>query len=381
MLRLDPFALDRTWQALSRAGLSGALFTDYYNVSYLTGYTMFLENGPSPFTRGAATVLMLPNEVHLVAEGPADEAQRANWSGTATGYPGYSAVGAITGVSEFVNATLAMLRQRLPASGRFGLEPAHLPAAIYRPLTEGTSRTWVDLSPQLMLQVRAVKSDEELARIGAACRLAEVGQLAVRDLVASPGLTELEVYNGAKQRIELAAGQRVALQNALHGGPRSAYPVPGMPTTDVLREGDLIISDMVPYFGGYWADSCSTFAVGRVVTDEARQMHAISRNAFERGFEAARPGITGGALAEIVLGEVQRAGFDYDHHTGHGVGVSNHEEPRITPGSETVLEPGMVVLLEPGVYKPGVGGCRQERMFRITDDGAELMTHNPLELV
>ena len=47
---------------------------------------------------------------------------------------------------------------------------------------------------------------------------------------------------------------------------------------------------------------------------------------------------------------------------------------------ETVLEPGMVVLLEPGVYIPEVGGCRQERMFLITDDGAELMTNNPLDL-
>lgn len=380
MLRLDPFALDRTWQALTQAGLTGALFTDYYNVSYLTGYTVFLENGPSPFTRGAAAVLLLPNEVHLVAEGPAAEVRRANWTGTATGYAGYSATGSITGVSEFVSATLAMLRQRLPASGRFGFELAHLPAAIHGPLVGGTARTWVDLPPRLMLQARAVKSEDEIARIGAACRLAEVGQLAVRDLVASPGLTELEVYNGAKLQIELAAGQRVALQNALHGGPRSAHPVPGMPTNDVLHEGDLIISDMVPYFDGYWADSCSTFAVGRVVTDEARRMHSIARDAFERGFAAARPGITGGALAAIVQGEVQRAGFDYDHHTGHGVGVSNHEEPRITPGSETVLEPGMVVLLEPGVYTPGVGGCRQERMFRITDDGAELMTHNPLEL-
>lgn len=379
-MRLDPFALDRTWRALTQAGLTGALFTDYYNVSYLTGYTTFLENGPSPFTRGAAAVLLLPDEAHLVAEVPAAEVRRENWTGTATGYPGYSATGAITGVREFVDATLAMLRQRLPASGRFGLELAHLPAAIHGPLTESASRTWVDLDPQLMLQVRAVKSEEELARIAAAGRLAEVGQLAVRDLVQTPGLTEIEVYNGAKLRIEQAAGQRIALQNALHGGERSAYPVPGMPTNEVLQAGDLIISDMVPYFDGYWADSCSTFAVGGVVTDVARRMHAISRDAFERGFEAARPGITGGALVEIVQGEVKRAGFVYDHHTGHGVGVSNHEEPRITPGSETVLEPGMVVLLEPGVYTPGVGGCRQERMFRITENGAELMTHNPLEL-
>jgi Xaa-Pro aminopeptidase len=143
----------------------------------------------------------------------------------------------------------------------------------------------------------------------------------------------------------------------------------------------LIISDMVPCLDGYWADSCSTFAVGGVVTDQARAMHAIAREAFERGFEAIRPGITGDELATIVQGAVRGHGYDYWHHTGHGVGVSNHEEPRITPGSATVLAPNMVVLLEPGVYVEGFGGCRQERMIRVTDDGAELMTNNPLTLV
>jgi len=380
-MRLDSFKLNRALETLHHAGLDGALFTDYYNVSYLTGYTMFLENGPSPFTRGAAAVLLLPNEIHLVAESPHESVQADDWSGTVVPYVGYSAEGSITGTREFLSTTLGMLHDHLPASGHFGYELSHLPAAIYAPLSAETSRSWLDLPSQMMLQVRAVKSADELRRLQTAAHLAEVGQAAVHRLVAEPGRSEIEVYNGAKQAMEVSVGGRFALQNALHGGPNSAVPVPGMPTDYELQAGDLLISDIVPFFDGYWADSCSTFAVGRVVTDESHRIHAVAREAFEMGFEAIRPGISGHQLAAIVKGTVQKYGHDYSHHTGHGVGVSNHEEPRITLGSQTLLEPDMVVLLEPAVYIEGLGGCRQERMIRVTADGAELMTHNPLVLV
>jgi Xaa-Pro dipeptidase len=70
---------------------------------------------------------------------------------------------------------------------------------------------------------------------------------------------------------------------------------------------------------------------------------------------------------------------DYPHHTGHGVGVAPHEEPRIVPGGETVLAPGMVVALEPGTY-PGPWGMRVERLALITDTGCEILSKHDLAL-
>ncbi|MCB0162029.1 MAG: M24 family metallopeptidase, partial [Caldilineaceae bacterium] len=64
------------------------------------------------------------------------------------------------------------------------------------------------------------------------------------------------------------------------------------------------------------------------------------------------------------------------HHTGHGVGVSGHEEPRIVPYNDRVLAEGMVILLEPGIYLPGVTGVRQEDALLVTADGATLLTHS-----
>ena len=73
---------------------------------------------------------------------------------------------------------------------------------------------------------------------------------------------------------------------------------------------------------------------------------------------------------------IDAAGYPvYPHHTGHGVGVSGHEEPRIVPYNEQVLEEGMVIMLEPGIYFPGETGVRLEDALLVTRDGAELLTH------
>jgi len=72
-------------------------------------------------------------------------------------------------------------------------------------------------------------------------------------------------------------------------------------------------------------------------------------------------------------------GLDYPHHSGHGLGADWHEEPRIVPGSDTVLEAGMVVAFEPGNYGEDLG-VRVEQIVLVTDDGCEALSQHSLDL-
>ena len=147
----------------------------------------------------------------------------------------------------------------------------------------------------------------------------------------------------------------------------------GPPGPGIVREGDLAIVDLVPRLRGYFGDSCSTIATGEVPA-QVRSAHARCNDALERGLAALRPGVRAGDLD--ALGH---EGLDYPHHTGHGVGSAAHEEPRIVPGSETVLAPGMIVALEPGLY-PGPWGMRVERLALVTDAGCEVLSTHALTL-
>jgi Xaa-Pro aminopeptidase len=96
--------------------------------------------------------------------------------------------------------------------------------------------------------------------------------------------------------------------------------------------------------------------------------------ALARGVDALRPGARAADIDKCL-----RTGLDYPHHTGHGLGCAYHEEPRIVPRGETVLEAGMVVALEPGSYGNG-SGVRCEQICLITDDGCEIISGHELEL-
>jgi Xaa-Pro aminopeptidase len=77
-------------------------------------------------------------------------------------------------------------------------------------------------------------------------------------------------------------------------------------------------------------------------------------------------GTTGSAIDAFARAALWGHGLDYDHGTGHGVGVylGVHEGPhRISKAPNTIaLQPGMIVSNEPGYYKDGEYGIRIENL-------------------
>jgi Xaa-Pro dipeptidase len=108
-------------------------------------------------------------------------------------------------------------------------------------------------------------------------------------------------------------------------------------------------------------------------------MHAAACDALRLGLDALRPGVSGAEVDVLVRSAMANAGWEYPHHTGHGLGFRWHEEPRIVPGGPTLLEPGMVVALEPGAYVDGLG-VRVEQVAVITETGHRLLSRHSIDL-
>ncbi|MGH2783040.1 MAG: M24 family metallopeptidase, partial [Thermoleophilaceae bacterium] len=86
-----------------------------------------------------------------------------------------------------------------------------------------------------------------------------------------------------------------------------------------------------------------------------------------------------GVAREII--DAAGHGERFGHGLGHGVGLEIHEEPRLTRTAEGELSPGNTVTIEPGVYLPGSFGVRIEDLVAVGEDGPEVLTGFPKELV
>ncbi|MFL5929141.1 MAG: M24 family metallopeptidase [Gaiellaceae bacterium] len=340
------------------------LSADPATVTWLTGLVPEIEWGPSPFS--APPVVLLAADGVAVAVVSEDEALALADDVQAVTFPGF-ALETLDRRAAARDAVLEVLPQ-----GPLAVELASLPGDLARALA---GRELRDVRAELQ-QARAVKDADELEALRAAIRAADAGQAAARTL-AAPGLSELELWAAVRAAIEAQVGGRTPMLADLVSGPRTAE-VGGPPSLRRIEEDDVVIVDLVPRVTGYWGDSCTTLALGSVPA-EAERAHAAALEALKAARAAIRPEARAGdvdAAARAVLAE---AGFSYPHHTGHGVGLATHEEPRIVPGADTPLGAGMVVALEPGAYGDG-WGVRVEQVVAVTETGHELVSGHSLAL-
>ncbi|WP_036264399.1 aminopeptidase P family protein [Methylocapsa aurea] len=159
----------------------------------------------------------------------------------------------------------------------------------------------------------------------------------------------------------------VSFPSIAAAGPNAAIPHyrVSIKTNRKIGKGIFLIDSGGQYEDGT-TDITRTLAVGKP-TAEMRDRFtrvlkghiAIARAVFPKGASGAQID----ALARLPL---WRAGLDFDHGTGHGVGsyLSVHEGPqRISKLGSAALEPGMILSNEPGFYHAGHWGIRIENLI------------------
>jgi Xaa-Pro aminopeptidase len=132
---------------------------------------------------------------------------------------------------------------------------------------------------------------------------------------------------------------------------------------------------------GYNAELERAMIIGRP-TDEMRRLFDHMVAAQEVALGALRPGVTCADVDGAVLGYFEANDLlpCWKQHTGHAIGLRNHEAPFLDVGDQTRIEPGMVFTIEPGVYSPSVGGFRHSDTVAVTPDGYEVLTSYPRDI-
>ena len=372
----------KTQELFHTRGVKRALFAHPNSVTWLTGFAPPIQLGPHLFAGGPPLVWYEDGHFTLFvvdAYGAAAKNFGDQPDCTVVTHLGYTYERPLSGSEQL----LVSLRQALGSSGGFngvvGIEQRNLPLALSSLVFDALGKNVIIEPIDSWLEpLRMVKTSEELGKLRQNFTLADIGQAAARQAVQT-GKQEIEIWNAAHSAIQRTAGCRVPLGNDCVVGQRSLN-FTGWPLDYEIQPHGSLIVDLGTGLHGYWSDGCGTYYAAEPTTKQVA-MHQTVAEALELAVSLVRPGAAVKHIDRQVRDLITKAGYpDFPHHTGHGIGVSSHEEPRITPYSQALLDEGMVIMLEPGIYLPGETGVRMEDGVLVTSDGAEVLTKHDKSL-
>ena len=230
----------------------------------------------------------------------------------------------------------------------------------------------VEISPRLA-SIRFQKDEEEIGKMRRASEIGVACLEAARDILARPGVTELELgaelefqarrmgADGWGYPILFSAGEKVAAPHA----PPQAVPI--------ARDVPFVRLGFSPMFEGYTTSLLRTYC---------REPNALTRR-YESAFADAiaglqamlRPGVTVQDILKSVAATYQAHGVRsaWGGDMGYSLGVTVQEPPRIGGTDNTVIQSNCVLALMPGLRTPGEATFHHSDTFVVGEASCEAL--------
>jgi Xaa-Pro aminopeptidase len=262
--------------------------------------------------------------------------------------------------------------------GRVQFEADVLPYLEWQRLSSGSA----ELVPTegLVDGIRAIKDDEEIAKIAKAARIADRGfeALTAETFV---GRSEREIAWRLRELLHAHGADELSFETIVASGENGALPH-AHPTDRIVERGTLVTVDWGVRVDGYCSDCTRTVSTGGL-PDKLREAYDVCLEAQKRACANIKAGMTGVEADALARDPITDSGFgeNFGHGLGHGVGLAVHEAPRLSTESTDTLAVGHIVTIEPGIYLEGLGGVRIEDLGVVREDGVELLTSFPKELI
>ena len=351
---------ERLRSGFGAAQCDALLVTNLTNIRYLTG-----------FTGSAALLLVAPDGLVFVTDG--------RYRDQAAGELAAAGVEADIHIGRTTDAQRELLVKAAAGLARLGLEAEAVTWAQQRRFdADWFEAAELVATTGLVEDLRELKDAGEVARIEAACTIADAALAAVRHRLGEEA-TEAEVALDLEWEMRRRGADGPSFETIVASGPNGAQPHHRAGDRRI-REGDLVVIDFGALVDGYHSDMTRTLAVGALDGTQQR-MFEVVRESQAAGVAAVRAGVEAQAVHEVCRAVIRDAGWDeaFLHGTGHGVGLDIHEPPRISVTAAGSLADGHVVTVEPGVYLPAHGGVRIEDTLVVTAEGCRPLTLAPKE--
>ncbi|HHU74044.1 MAG TPA: aminopeptidase P family protein [Clostridiales bacterium] len=229
-------------------------------------------------------------------------------------------------------------------------------------------------------RMRRIKTANELEFIRKAEAIGDQVFMEMLDYI-KPGMTELEIAARIEYLLKMNGAQALSFSSIVASGFNSSMPH-AVPTEKKVMVGDFLTMDFGCVYEGYCSDMTRTIVIGKA-SEEQKKVYQTVLEAQEAALAFIKAGYQGKEIDKVARDIIYKAGYEgcFGHGLGHSVGLHIHENPRLSPMEEEIIEAGMAVTVEPGIYMKGFGGVRIEDLVAVTEEGCVNFTNSAKELI
>lgn len=353
--------LKKVQNLLVELNIDGLILTDYFNKRYFSGFTGTTGQG-----------LILKNKKYFYSDFRYIEQATKQTAPYGFEFVRISKNG-IEKIAEHIKENDVK---------RLGFDDAAMSYAQYESLKKAFGNIEFVPASDAMSELRKYKSKEEIECLRKAAQITDIAFKETIKIIKE-GITEREIaaYLEYIQRINGADDK--SFETIVASGHRSSMPH-GVASDKKIQKNELITMDFGCYYKGYASDMTRTVFFGDEIPEEQKKLYDLVYEGQSLGIEMIKPGVIGKDVDQAVRdyfdanGEMAKY---FGHSLGHSFGLEVHEPPYCSQVGNEPLKPSMVMTVEPGLYLEGKYGVRIEDDLLVTEDGYELLTKSPRELI
>ncbi|WP_188205605.1 M24 family metallopeptidase [Alkalibacillus aidingensis] len=375
--------LKRTKESMERQGIEVLLITDPANMNYLSGYDAW-----SFYVHQMLVVILdEPQPIWIGRLMDANGAKSTTWmyDEKILAYPDYYVHSDVYHPMAYI---AEMLKQMGHGKRTIGVEmdQYYFSAKAYIKLQENLPDASFKDATSLVNWIRIIKSDQEIEFMRRAGKIAENAMQA--------GVST--IHNGSRECDAAASIYYELVKGTEEFGGDYPSIVPMLPTGENtsaphltwsdqhFEEGNAVIVELAGCYKRYHVPLARTVSIGQP-TERLERLADIVREGIENVLARAKPGIYLEELEEAWRESTKKYGIEKESRLGYSTGVNyppdwGEHTASIRKGDQTVLQPNMTFHFIPGLWFDN-DGIEMSETFRVTEDGVEMFTHYPRELI
>jgi len=294
----------------------------------------------------------------------------------------------VISIKEFDHSYGKALEKAIGRVKKVGIIKSCFSLRLYEEIKSRIKVKFVDVE-NFIAQLRSKKLRREIKFLEKSAKISNSGIKLLEEIIGEIAkgrrIRESEIAERIETCLKEKGSEDLAFETIVASGKRSIFPHP-YPQTSNNWVGRFGYVDFGAVYRGYCSDVTVPFVIGEIGRKQ-KLIVETTMEAYKLAIASIEPGIPTWKIYEKIRSFLEEKGFDLKHSLGHGLGLTVHDYPSISPKpsdkillrrwKEMKFEDGMVMAVEPGIYEKTIG-CRIENDVLLTRRKLKLLTRSSL---